>query len=102
MTMHVKIEKYQDDSWQARVRAVDFYADTPGGEPVPHVSDLGLLKKQGESVTVYCTSSRSLSITEEILDSELVKAEEPSDPVGTEPTTDAGGNDGAAAEPAAV
>ncbi len=78
MTMHVKIEKYQDDGYQARVQAVDQY----NGEA--SVSDVGLLKKQGESVTVYCTTTRSLQIVEEVLDAGLPKAAEPApaDPAG--------------------
>lgn len=68
MTMQVKITKEHNDSWQARVRSIDSYPDDLGGVPVDHPpQDIAVLKKQGDEISTYCTSSRRIEIVEEQL-----------------------------------
>lgn len=67
MTMQVKITKEYNDSYQARVRTVNTYADEVGGQPVDHTADVALLKKAGDEFSTYCTSTQRIEIVEEAL-----------------------------------
>ncbi len=62
MTMQVTVVKTDDDSYQARVIAVDHYQDTTTKVL------LAVLKRAGEELRTYCTSTRRIEIVEETLE----------------------------------
>jgi hypothetical protein len=65
MTMKVTITKDQTDGHQARVRFVDKVGDAS------RVSEAAVLRKEGEGISVVCTSTRSIKINEEPLEAQV-------------------------------